>query len=139
MLFGRDSREDYVVLNYLHSRIMMDSGDAWGQRDARLTRAAVTRPFRTAFGKEIYSDEFAKAAALLDSIANRVVFRDGNKRTALLAALVYLRKNDKLVHVAAEDAEVFMWRVVQEHPSIEDIAGWLKAHTVGRGLPPSLS
>lgn len=26
MLFGRDTGEDYIALNYLHSRIMMLSG-----------------------------------------------------------------------------------------------------------------
>ena len=134
MLFGKDAREDYIVLNYLHSRIMLDSGGLAGQRDAKLTRAAVTRPFRTAFGQEIYGDVFAKAAALLDAIANRVVFRDGNKRTALLAAALYLRRNQQLVRVGRYEAEGFMGYVVIDHPSIEEIAGWLRAHTIGHEL-----
>lgn len=112
----------------------MGTGDAWGQRDVKLTRSAVTRPFRTAFGVEIYGDVFAKAAALLDSIANRVVFRDGNKRTALLAALLYLRKNRQVVVLEPDEAEAFMRHVVQEHPSVDEIADWLKVHTIGRQL-----
>lgn len=138
MLFGENSREDYFALNYLHSRIMLDAGGVQGQRDARLTRAAVTRPFRTAFGMEIYGDIYAKAAALLDSVANRVVFLDGNKRTALLAAMVYLRKNKQVVRLRPGEGEAFMRRVVEEHLSIDEIAAWLKAHTVGRELAASL-
>jgi death-on-curing protein len=134
MLYGKNSREDYVVLNLLHGEIMKESGDPWGQRDSQLTRAAVTRPFRTAFGQEIYSDMYMKAAALLDSIANRVVFRDGNKRTALLAAVLYLGRNDKIISFGRKEGEAFMWYVVLEHPKIEEIAEWLKTHTIGRQL-----
>jgi death-on-curing protein len=134
MLYGDNSKEDYVVLNLLHSEIMKDSGDPWGQRDPALTRAAVTRPFRSAFGKEIYDDDYLKAAALLDAIVNRVVFRDGNKRTALLAAVLYLGRNDKIVSFGRKEGEALMWYVVLEHPKIEEIADWLKAHTIGRKL-----
>jgi death on curing protein len=135
MLFGNNSREDYVVLNLLHGEIMKETGDPWGQRDVALTRAAVTRPFRTAFGQEIYSDMYLKAAALLDSIANRVVFRDGNKRTALLAAVLYLGRNDKIISFGRKEGEAFMWYVVLEHPRIEEIADWLRVHTLGRQIP----
>jgi death-on-curing protein len=134
MLYGKNSREDYVVLNLLHSEIMKDTGDPWGQRDASITRAAVTRPFRTAFGREIYADEYLKAAALLDAIVNRVVFRDGNKRTALLAAVLYLGRNDKIISFGRKEGEAFMWYVVLEHPKIEEISDWLKSHTIGRKL-----
>lgn len=71
MLFGDTTREDYVVLNLLHSQIMRDTGQPWGQRDVQLTRAAVARPFRSAFGQEIYGDAYLKAAALLDAIVDR--------------------------------------------------------------------
>lgn len=132
MLFGDNSREDYVVLNMLHGEIMKDTGGPWGQRDVRITRAAVTRPFRTAFGQEIFGDVYMKAAALLDAIVNRVVFKDGNKRTALLAAALYLGRNNQILRVGRKEGEAFMWYVVLEHPKIEEIAEWLKMHTAGR-------
>lgn len=134
MLFGENSREDYVVLNYLHSQIMKDTKGSWGQRDVQLTRAAVSRPFRTAFGQEIYADVYAKAAALLDAIVNRVVFKDGNKRTALMAAVLYLGRNRLPLRFDRKEGEAFMWYVVLEHPTIDQIADWLKAHTIGRQL-----
>lgn len=136
-LFGENARQDYVVLNYLHSQIMKDTDGPWGQRDVQLTRAAVSRPFRTAFGQEIYGDVYLKAAALLDAIVNRVVFRDGNKRTALMAAVLYLGRNRLPVSFGRKEGEAFMWYVVLEHPDIAEIADWLKAHTLGRKLPAS--
>jgi death-on-curing protein len=134
MLYGQNSREDYVVLNLLHSEVMKDTGDPWGQRDVALTRAAVTRPFRTAFGQEIYPTDYLKAAALLDSIVNRVVFKDGNKRTGLLAAVLYLGQRDKIVSFGRKEGEALTWYVVLEHPKIEEIAEWLQMHTIGRQL-----
>lgn len=137
MLFGKNSREDYVVLNYLHSQIMAHHKGPWGQRDVRITRSAVTRPFRTAFGQEIYGDIYLKAAALLDAIVNRVVFKDGNKRTAMAAAVFYLANNKQLVRFERKEGEAFMWYVVLEHPDIPEIADWLRAHSVNRGIPAS--
>lgn len=136
-MFGNNQREDYVILNYLHSQIMLESGDRWGQRDPKLTRAAVTRPFRTAFGQEIYTDVFEKAAALLDSIVNRVVFKDGNKRTALAAAVLYLGRHRHFLHFDRKEGEAFMWYVVIAHPEISEIADWLRAHTIGREITAS--
>ncbi|HSH56230.1 MAG TPA: Fic family protein [Candidatus Limnocylindrales bacterium] len=134
MLYGDNSREDYVVLNYLHSQVMKDTGQPWGQRDVRITRAAVTRPFRSAFGQEIYSDIYQKAAALLDAIVNRVVFKDGNKRTALVAAALYLGRHNRVLRVGRKEGEAFMWYVVLEHPEISEIADWLKRHTAGHQI-----
>lgn len=139
MLFGKNAREDYVALNYLHSQIMMHTGEPWGQRDEQLTRAAVTRPFRTAFGQELYGDIYQKAAALLDSIVNRVVFRDGNKRTALVAAALYLGRNDQIMHINPKEGEAFMWHVVMNHPDISEIAAWLREHTIRKQLLVDLS
>ncbi|PLS80552.1 hypothetical protein CYG49_04765 [Candidatus Saccharibacteria bacterium] len=133
-MFGNNTREDYVVLNYLHGQIMAGSGDPWGQRDARITRAAVARPFRTAFGEEIYGDVYLKAAALLDSIVNRVVFRDGNKRTAMAAAVLFLARNKQFIRFNRKEGEAFMWYVVLEHPKIEEIADWFRTHSSSRQI-----
>jgi prophage maintenance system killer protein len=71
---------------------------------------------------------------LLDAIANRVVFKDGNKRTALIAAALYLGRNKQVLRFGRKEGEAFMWYVVLEHPKISEIADWLKAHSVNRGL-----
>jgi death-on-curing protein len=133
-MFGKNAKQDYLILNYLHSQIMLGTDGAWGQRDPKITRAALSRPHRTAFGQEIYSDMYEKAAALLDAIANRVVFKDGNKRTALIAAALYLGRNKQVLRFGRKEGEAFMWYVVLEHPKISEIADWLKAHSVNRGL-----
>jgi len=44
-------------------------------------------------GKELYPDVFLKAAALLDSLINNHPFVDGNRRTGITAAALFLQAN----------------------------------------------
>jgi len=133
-MFGTNTAEDYVILNYLHSQIMVGKGDPWGQRDPQLTKAAIARPFRSAFGEEMYQTTFEKAAALVDAIINRVVFKDGNKRTALAAAALYLARYEQVVSFTVDEAEAFTRHIVLDHPPVTEIADWLQQHTLGHRL-----
>lgn len=117
------------MLNYLHSQIMSRFDGPWGQRDAELTRAALSRPFRTAFGEELYPSRYDKAAALMDSIINNVVFKDGNKRTALAAAALYLALDDLVIKVSANESEYFTHYMVTAKPTVQEVSTWLRTHT----------
>jgi death on curing protein len=71
-------------------------------RDAGLLDSACHRPSASAFGEDAYPTLITKAAALLHSLTANHSFIDGNKRTAWLATVVFLRDNG--VEVIAEDA-----------------------------------
>lgn len=60
-------------------------------RDVGLLESAVARPAAAMFGEEAYPDLFDKAAALMQSLAVNHPFVDGNKRTAWLSTVVFLR------------------------------------------------
>ncbi|EST21054.1 hypothetical protein N566_27720 [Streptomycetaceae bacterium MP113-05] len=62
-------------------------------RDIGLLESAVARPAASMFGEEAYADLFDKAAALMQSLAVNHPFLDGNKRTAWLSTMVFLRIN----------------------------------------------
>jgi death on curing protein len=62
-------------------------------RDVGLLEAAVHRPRTSVLGQDAYPDLFAKAAALLHSLARNRPLVDGNKRLAWLATDVFLAKN----------------------------------------------
>jgi death on curing protein len=77
--------------------------------DYGLLDAAVARPRTTVFGLDAYPDNFAKAAALLQSLARNHAFVDGNKRTAWAAAWTFLYINGMpLGDFDVDDAELFM-------------------------------
>lgn len=62
-------------------------------RDAGLLDSACHRPSASVFGQDAYPTLILKASALLHSLTANHPFSDGNKRTAWLATVVFLRDN----------------------------------------------
>ena len=62
-------------------------------REAGLFDSAVHRPRARMFGTAAYADLYEQAAALLHALATNHPLVDGNKRTAWLAAAVFLAVN----------------------------------------------
>lgn len=62
-------------------------------RDVGLLDSACQRPAASAFGADAYPTLLDKAAALLHSLTANHALIDGNKRTAWLSTVVFLRDN----------------------------------------------
>jgi len=88
-------------------------------RDVGLLEAAVHRPRASVLGQDAYPDVFAKAAALLHSLARNHPLLDGNKRLAWLATYVFLAKND--VALDPQDDEAYDLVVAVAAGAIDDI------------------
>lgn len=127
-MFDSDPEEDVRILCYIHDQIIEASGGSKGFHDEGLIRSALARPNHSAFGEDIYGDLFMKAAALLDSIARNHGFRDGNKRTAMAAAALYLSLHNIEVQFTNEEYEMIMLHVVNDKPDVEEIKTWLMQH-----------
>ena len=99
--------------------------------DYGLLDAAVARPRTTVFGLDAYPDMFAKAAALLQSLARNHALIDGNKRTAWAAAWTFLYINGiTLGRFDVDDAEAFMIDVATRGDlDLEYIAGKLTRYS----------
>ena len=77
----------------LHALQLARYGGAEGVRDQGLLESAVAQPRATFGGELVHNDLFIMAAAYLFHIVQNHPFVDGNKRTGLLAALVFLDLN----------------------------------------------
>lgn len=73
-------------------------------RDLGLLDSACHRPQASLFGQEAYPTLAAKAAALMHSLASNRALIDGNKRLALLAAVVFLRINGHVLDLTDDEA-----------------------------------
>lgn len=82
--------EDVLLI---HEEQFAKYGGSAGVRDAGLLDSAVAMPRATAGGGFAHEDLFAMAAAYAFHIAQNQPFVDGNKRTGLLAAIVFLDLN----------------------------------------------
>jgi death on curing protein len=92
--------------------LLLIAGDAVGAdvavRDHGLLASALARPQATVSGADAYPGLYAKAAALLHSLARNHALVDGNKRLAWLPTYVFLEinghpptlSNDQVVELA---------------------------------------
>ena len=95
-------------------------------RERRLLESAVARPQASAFGTDAYPDLVTKAAALLHSLVLNHPFIDGNKRTAVLATLVFLDLNGYVVRWDQREALDFMLRLAQHQVEMDDVIVFLR-------------
>lgn len=72
--------------------------------DFGLLESAVLRPQQSVFGQDAYPDIHLKAAALMHSLVRNHPFADGNKRTAVLAVIVFYGING--LGLQAEQGEI---------------------------------
>jgi death on curing protein len=80
-----------------HEQQLEAYGGISGIRDQRLLESAVAMPQASFGGEYLHTDLFHMAAAYAFHLAENQPFLDGNKRTALMAALVFLDLNGYFV------------------------------------------
>ena len=64
----------------IHAVLIKRYGGSLGIRDEGALQSAVSRPYQTFDGKELYKTTVEKAAALIESLVKNHPFIDGNKR-----------------------------------------------------------
>ncbi len=84
---------DLDEVHEIHALQLAVFGGLAGVRDEGLLESAVEQARATAFGELLHIDLFEMAAAYLFHLVKNHAFLDGNKRTALVAALVFLDIN----------------------------------------------
>lgn len=86
----------------IHAEQIRRYGGASGLRDLSLLCSAIAMPETTFDGEYLHSAPFDMAAAYLFHLARNHPFVDGNKRTALMCALVFLGLNDQRIDVDSD-------------------------------------
>jgi len=100
-----------------------------GLRDRGLLESAVSAPFQTFGGQDLYPTLFDKAAQLLYGLNKNHSFVDGNKRIAVHAMLVFLLINDIRIEYTQADIVTLSLAVADDKATPEDIIDWIKART----------
>ena len=114
----------------IHDRIIDDIGGSLGVRDENLLRSLSERPRASFGGTEQFSTLFDKAAAYLEAIATYHVFVDGNKRTAITVAQIFLKANGcEIISLPIEETEEFILGAAQRQKSLSEIVAWLEKNS----------
>jgi len=129
----KSSKVNYLTVAqvlFIHDQMVKRFGGSFGVRDLGLVESAVARPEASFDGQDLYTDIFDKAAALLQSLLKNHPFVDGNKRTALTSAGVFLKNNGWKLKNTNKEEVVFAVDVDNKHLPLEEISKWLKEHSV---------
>ena len=99
-------------------------------RDPGLLASAVMRPQTTAFGDDAYPTLWHKAAALFHSICSNHAFVDGNKRTAVVAAISMLNLNGYELRAEQGDVVNIAEDAANHLVDVDKIAEFLEQNSV---------
>lgn len=134
-----------LVRDFAHSP---DPVDPPGVKSKNMLGSAVFRPHTSLGAFRKYSSIETAGAALLFSLVNNHPFHNGNKRTALVALLVFLDENGQMLTCAEDDLFRLLLRIAQhrvaEKPLAEpdeevyEIARWIcrNARFIEKGERP---
>lgn len=114
---------------FLHDRLIRETGGSHGVRDLSLLLSAVSRPQSTFEGRNLYPDIYNQAAALMESLVRNHPFVDGNKRTGVVAAGLFLRINGFRLVSQQEELVAIAVRVATGRIQLDELAGWLRSNS----------
>jgi death on curing protein len=113
----------------IHQMQLAEHGGATGIRDQGLFESAMDRP-RNLFA---YSDPpatlFQLAATYAFGLAKNHAFVDGNKRTAFVVCLSFLRQNGLFLVASQEDRYLTFYALAAGDLSEAELASWLEQHS----------
>lgn len=113
----------------LHYELIEDFGGSHGVRGEHRLQSAVEAPKQNVFGQEQYPTIFEKAAVYMRAIIADHPFIDGNKRTAVTVAGIFLMRNRTHLTASQKALEDFAVKIAVDHLSVKQITAWLKSHT----------
>ena len=123
--------DDLVFLTFeeieaLHRRALDEFGGREGIRDEGVLRAATAAPAQTFGGEYLNEDVTAMAATYLHSFSEGQGFVDGNKRTGVSAAYVFLAMNGYDTDFSELELYDVAMRVAKKFLTKDGAAVWIR-------------
>lgn len=120
-------RQDVVLR--MHEESLREHGGPEGVRDLGLLESALARPRNLLAYKEAEVHLGQYAAAYAKGIVANHPFVDGNKRTAFLASVTFLRLNGLVLTATKEDRVLTFWALAAGYLAEEQLAQWFEDNT----------
>ena len=120
-------RQDVVLT--MHEESLLLHGGPEGVRNFGLLESALARPKNLL----AYSEQAPSLAQLAAAYAKGIVanhpFVDGNKRTAFIVSVTFLRMNGLRLTAPKEDRVLTFWRLAAGEITESELARWFAEHT----------
>lgn len=115
------------VVLAVHEHQLAEHGGRAGVRDVGLFESAMSRPLNMA--EHSNPDAADLAAAYAWGISRNHAFIDGNKRTAFVAAELFLEINGHSLQASDADCVVTMLAVAAGDITESEFAAWIREHS----------
>jgi death on curing protein len=115
-----------AMLLAIHAQQIERCGGAHGVLDQNVVRSALARPMNP-WAYDDQADLADLAAAYLVGFARSQGFRDGNKRTGLACALVFLRLNGSTPHLPGKELYALTMQIVTGEADDRIAAAYLRS------------
>jgi death-on-curing protein len=111
----------------IRTRLQAEARRSFDVMNPNGLQAALAAPRQAVFGHEVHSGLIDKAAILFSRLIENHPFYDGNKRIAVEALRLFLRRNQ--VQLSATDDELLHYarRIVLDGLPPDELAGWMAA------------
>ena len=112
----------------LHDRLIEATGGSKGIRDEGMLDSALSNPFQSFGGEELYPSVQAKAAQLCYGLVKNHAMLDGNKRLGTYVMLVFLALNGyELVYSQKELSDTIL-ALAAGKTHADDLLQWIIGH-----------
>ncbi len=110
----------------IHKYVVQRYGGSQGLQSIELLESAVFRPKTSFGGKELYKTCFDKGACLIHSLISNHPFVDGNKRTAMVAGIVFLSLNGYVTDFSQEEVVEIALDIAKRNIELKELTKIMK-------------
>lgn len=119
------SKEQILML---HEQLIKTTGGSTGIRDEGMLDSALSNPFQSFGGEELYPSIQAKAARLCFGLVKNHSMIDGNKRLGAHVMLVFLALNGYELSYSQKELSDTILALASDKIGAEDILQWIIEH-----------
>lgn len=115
-------------VKHLYSKMIQETRGIDGVRDEGLLDSALSAPFQSFGGMELYPSVIGKAARLCYGFIKNHAFLDGNKRIGIYVMLVFLELNGMEMECREEELIALGLGIASGEIDEKEVAVWILRH-----------
>lgn len=114
----------------IHEILIDKFGGARGIRDIALLESALSRPYQTFDGIELYENQFQKAASIIQSLLINHPFIDGNKRIGYVIMRLFLLEQGWDLNASQDEKYQFVIQIAEGKMEFNAIVEWIISNAI---------